>query len=267
MSAPLFVRTGDIVTHCRRDGAASGAPLVFANSLGTDLRVWDALLEHLPGDRPLLRYDQRGHGLSDVTPAPYSIAGLAADLAALLDVLEIRGAVVCGLSVGGMIAQQLAATRPDLVRALVLCDTAHRIGPREMWEARAAAIRAGSLAAIADAVLERWFSAALREQRPQELAGWRNMLVRTPQEGYLGTCAALRDADLGALAAALAVPALCVCGAQDGATPPALVRELAGLIPGARFAVVDGAGHLPCVEKPDTLAHLIVDFLAEQRLG
>jgi 3-oxoadipate enol-lactonase len=261
-----FARLGEIVVHHRQDGRAQGPALVLANSLGTDLRVWDALLPHLPGSLRLVRYDKRGHGLSDVTAAPYTIAGLAQDLARLMDALELRSAVVCGLSIGGMIAQQLAATRPDLVRGLVLMDTAHRIGTAEMWQQRIDAIRAQGIAGIAAAILERWFTREFHERRGGELAGWRNMLTRTPVEGYLGCCMAIRDADLTRSTAALRVPTLCLVGEADGATPPSLVAELARLIQGARLEPVPDAGHLPCVEQPALVAGAIQRFLAESGL-
>jgi 3-oxoadipate enol-lactonase len=262
-----FDRLGDVVVHHEQTGPADAPLLVLANSLGTDLRVWDALLPRFGGRFRCLRYDKRGHGLTDATPGPYSIQGLAEDLARLLDANGAKGAVVCGLSVGGMIAQALAQARPDLVRGLVLMDTAHKIGAAEMWNARVAAIRAGGIAGIADAVLTRWFSPSFHRDRPAELAGWRNMLTRTPAEGYLACCAAIRDADLTEAARGLAVPALCMVGDQDGSTPPELVAELARIVPNGRLATIEGAGHLPCVERPEAVAAAMLGFFAENRLG
>ncbi|MGF1611336.1 MAG: 3-oxoadipate enol-lactonase [Kiloniellales bacterium] len=261
-----FARVHDVVLHYRVEGPEAAPALVFANSLGTDFRIWDALLDHLGGRFRAIRYDKRGQGLSDCAAAPYSIADHVGDLAGLLNHLGVERAVVVGLSIGGMIAQGLAAARPDLVRALVLCDTGHRIGSPSLWEDRIAAIRAGGIEALAGPILERWFSARFRAERPDELAGWRNMLVRTPREGYLGCCAAIRDADLTGAARGLAVPVLCLCGSEDGATPPDLVRALAALIPGARFALIEGAAHLPCIEAPAALAGLIMDFFEEKAL-
>lgn len=258
-----FVRANGVVLHHAVEGPSDAPALVFANSLGTDFRIWDDVVAALAADARVVRYDKRGHGLSEAPPAPYGLADLVDDLAGLLDHLAVRDALVVGLSVGGMIAQGLAAARPDLVRALVLCDTAHRIGPPEMWDQRIAAIRAGGIEALAEPILERWFSADFRRSRPAELLGWRNMLTRTPVEGYLGTCAAIRDSDLTGAARAIAVPTLCVVGSEDGATPPELVRSLAALVPGAGFSIVEGAGHLPCVEAPETLAALINDFMRE----
>lgn len=251
-----------VTLHYRLDGPSHLPLLVFSNSLGTDLRVWEPLLPLLAGRYRFLRYDKRGHGLSSCPPAPYAIDDHVGDLAGLLDALGLSQVDLCGLSVGGIIAQGVAARRPELVSRLILCDTAHRIGPRDAWEQRIAAIRDGGIEAVAEAVLERWFSPAFRHHHPTELALWRHMLTRTPVEGYVGTCAAIRDADLTDSSARLTQPALCLVGDQDGATPPALVESLAGLLPRGRFEVIANAGHLPCVEQPAALAALIGDFLA-----
>lgn len=247
-------------------GAEAPPVLVFANSLGTDLRVWDALLAHLPAGLRVLRYSKAGHGLSDLA-GTRSIAAHAEDLRALLDHLGIGRVTLVGLSVGGMIAQALAAAVPLRVAGLVLCCTAHRIGTPEIWDARIADLQAGGLAALADAVMERWFSPAFRAERPGELALWRNMLVRTPAAGYAALCAEIRDADLTEAARGLRAPALCVAGSADGSTPPEMVRGLAELIPGAAFEMIEGAGHIPCVEAPERLGAVISGFLRERGLG
>jgi pimeloyl-ACP methyl ester carboxylesterase len=111
--------------------------------------------------------------------------------------------------------------------------------------------------------MERWFARDFRERRRDELAGWRNMLTRTPVEGYAAVCAAIRDADLTASTGTLRVPTLCLVGDEDGATPPALVEELSRLIPGASYVVVPTAGHLPCVEQPEVVARAILEFAGE----
>lgn len=249
--------------HFRSDGLAAGTVLVFINSLGTDWRVWERVAARFTDSRPLLFHDKRGHGLSDVPDGPLAMSDHVDDLAALLDQLAIRDAVVCGLSVGGMIALGLAAQRPDVVRGLVLCDTGHRIGTAELWNRRIDTVLEGGMEAIADGVMERWLSASFRTSRPAETALWRNMLVRTPPEGYTATCAAIRDADLTRAAGSLAVPALCLCGTEDQATTPELVRELSGLVPDSRYHDIPGAGHLPTVECSDIVAARMAAFLEE----
>jgi len=249
------------VLHFKDENARQPRTIVFANSLGTDLRIWDDVVACFADNFRILRYDLRGHGLSEAPPAPYSIHDHISDLAALVDVHGIKNAIVVGLSVGGMIAQGLAAQRPELVRLLVLCDTAHKIGTPEMWNARIEAIREGGIGSIADAVLERWFSTEFRRTRSADLAGYRNMLVRTPVEGYIGTCAALRDADLTAASRSLTQPTLCLAGEEDRATPPEMVESLSTLIPNASFRTIPHAGHLPCVEEPRILAGRIEPFI------
>jgi 3-oxoadipate enol-lactonase len=249
------------VLHFRDENPRQLRTIVFVNSLGTDLRIWDDVVAHFAGDFRILRYDLRGHGLSEAPPAPYSVDDLAADLAALLDARKVKSAILVGLSVGGMIAQSLAARRPDLVHLLILCDTAHKIGTPEMWSARIEAIRKGGMGAIADGVLERWFSTEFRQTRSAEVAGYRNMLVRTPVEGYIGTCTALRDADLTETSRRLTQPTLCLAGEEDRATPPELVQSMSVLIPSASFRTIPRAGHLPCVEQPRILAGRIEPFI------
>ncbi|MDQ0419339.1 3-oxoadipate enol-lactonase [Peteryoungia aggregata LMG 23059] len=258
-----FVQVNGVSLHHQIIGGPANRPvIVFINSLGTDFRIWRDVLVRLAGDYPLLAYDKRGHGLSDVGQAPYSIDDHVDDLIGLLEYLKVSDAVICGLSVGGLIAQGLYARRPDLVKALILCDTAHKIGTAEMWAARIAAIEATGIESIADAVMERWFTPAFRSADNPAYPGYRNMMLRQPVEGYTGTCAAIRDADYTAAAARIAVPTLCVVGDQDGATPPDLVLSLARLVPSSRYEVISGAGHIPCVEQPEALTAVIEAFLA-----
>ncbi|NRP72501.1 3-oxoadipate enol-lactonase 2 [Ensifer psoraleae] len=256
-----FARINDLTIHYQVIGATGEKPvLVFINSLGTDFRIWRDVVVRLAGEFAIVLYDKRGHGLSDVGQVPYSIEDHATDLAALLDLLAVRQAIVCGLSVGGLIAQSLYQRRPDLVRALVLSDTAHKIGTADIWDARIAAIEAHGIEAIADSVLERWFTPAFRRPENVALIGYRNMLVRQPVAGYVGTCAAIRDADYTEAAKKIAVPVLCVVGEEDGSTPPDLVLSTAQLIPGARYEVIRDAGHIPCVEQPEILTALLRPF-------
>jgi 3-oxoadipate enol-lactonase len=258
-----FVRVNDIVVHTQTIEAAGARPaLVFVNSLGTDLRIWQATLAHLAGGATALTYDLRGHGLTDVGRTPYTIATLANDLAALMDHAGVRSAIVCGISLGGLVAQQLHAARPDLVEALVLCNTAAKIGEASLWNARIAAIEAGGMAAVADSVLARWFAPDYKSKRPTEFAGYRNMLIRQPVDGYIAACAALATADLTAYAEKIDVPTLCITGDMDSSIPPQLMADLARSIPGARLDTIGNCGHLPCIEQPERLAGLLRAFVA-----
>ncbi len=252
---------GEVQLHYRVDGDPNGAPIVFANSLGTDLRLWDAMLPHLPAGLRIIRYDKRGHGLSSQPPAPYSMGALVRDAEALLDHLNVRDCVFVGLSIGGLIAQGLAVKRMDQVRALVLSNTAAKIGIPSIWQDRMDAVRQGGIEALADATMERWFSKKFRAS-PDHLL-WRNMMVRQPVDGYLGCCAAISGTDFYTPTSGLRLPTLGIAGSEDGSTPPDLVRETIDLIPGSKFELMRRAGHLPCVEQPAEYAALLRDFLTD----
>lgn len=251
----------DVSLHVQVDGPEDGPAVVFGNSLGTDLRLWDPVVPFLPKGLRLIRYDKRGHGLSTCPPAPYGMGTLVRDAERVMDALQVRDAVFVGLSIGGLIAQGLAAKRLDLVRAVVLSNTAAKIGTRAMWEDRIAAINESGLAPMAGAIMERWFSRAFRES--PAVAPWQRMVETCPVEGYTGCCAAIAGSDFYSTTAALRLPALVIAGDQDGATPPDLVRELAELIPGSKFELIRGAGHLPCVEDPQTYADHLTTFLSD----
>lgn len=256
-----MIKVNGVTLHYADQGPRDGRPLVFANSLGTDFRLWDQVLPLLPEGLRIVRYDKRGHGLSNGPAAPYFMGDLVADLAALLDALNVRDAVVVGLSIGGMIAQGLAAERPDLVCAMVLSNTGARIGNEAIWDDRMQTVRTSGIAALADGTLQRWFSAGFRSERRHELAAWRNMLCRTWPEGYLGCSAAIKDTDLFDSTARLRLPVLGIAGSEDGSTPPDMVRETVDLVPGSAFELIRGAGHLPCVENPERYAEILTGFL------
>lgn len=256
-----IARLEGIDLHYRIDGDPDGAPVVFSNSLGTDLRLWDPILPYLPAGLRIIRYDKRGHGLSACPPAPYAMGALVSDAEKLLDHLGVRDCVFVGLSIGGMIAQGLAVKRLDQVRAMVISNTAAKIGTTEMWQERIDAVQAGEIEALADGVMERWFSKAFCAT--DELVAWRNMLSRQPVDGYAGCCAAIAGTDFYTTTANLTLPTLAIAGSEDGSTPPDLVRETAELVPGSRFHLIRGAGHLPCVEEPQEFAQVLAEFLKE----
>ncbi|KAB2679115.1 3-oxoadipate enol-lactonase [Brucella tritici] len=260
-----FASINDIVVHYDFQRVTGEKPvLVFINSLGTDFRIWNEVRMRLNNDASTLVYDKRGHGLSDIGNTPYTIELLASDLIDLLDRLSIKRAIICGLSVGGLIAQGVYAARPDLVTGLILSNTAHKIGTAEMWNARIAAIQQDGLVSILDATMPRWFTPVYRRPDNPAYRAYCNMFVRQPLDGYAATCAALREADLTEVAKNVSVPTLCLVGDQDGSTPPTLVRELASLIPEADFAEIAASGHIPCIEQPDAYVSLLRNFISNR---
>ncbi|GAA5077438.1 3-oxoadipate enol-lactonase [Roseibacterium beibuensis] len=255
-----FLNVNGAVIHHRIRRRGDFA-VVLLNSLGTDLRIWDDVVSELPDDWTILQMDNRGHGLSQEADACMDV--YASDVAGLMDHYGIGPALVCGVSIGGMIAQRLFHMRPDLVRSLLLSNTAAKIGDAESWQARLDLLNKVGLDAMADGVLERWFSEGFRSGRPDDTQGYRAMLARTPAEGYAAACRAIRDTDLRDKSNRIDVPVICISGSDDQATPPELVADFANTLPRATLTEISGAGHLPCIETPSEVAAALID-LAER---
>ena len=268
-----FATLDGVTIHHQVIGAPEGKPtLVFANSLGTDFRIWRDVIVRLVGEAAIVTYDKRGHGLSDVGEGncapPYAMADHVADLANLLDHLGAEPAVIVGLSVGGSIAQGLAVERPDLVAGLALCGTAARFQDEAYWDERIRNVERGGLPAFAPAVIDRWFGAAYKEAAgPAALAGWRNMVARQPEAGYVGTAHALRDFDGRSALHEITQPAICIAGGNDLSCPPADMIALAKAMPDCRFEEIRGCGHIMPVENPELLTEILRAFLADAELA
>ncbi len=255
---PEVVRDG-VTLHYEEQGPADGPTLVFSNSLGTTLHLWDPILPYLPANLRLLRYDMRGHGRSDIPPAPYTMGQMIADAEAVCDVASVRDAVFVGLSVGGMIGQGLAVKRHDVVRALVLSNTAAKIGNPTFWQERIDAVQRHGMGPMTDPILQRWFGRDF--YGTPAMAPWQTMLSQASVEGYTGVCSAIAGTDFYTPTSGLRIPTLGIAGSEDGSTPPDLVRETVDLIPGSQFALMRRAGHLPCVEQPEAFAGHLTGFL------
>jgi 3-oxoadipate enol-lactonase len=256
-----FITVNGITLNCAFAGPTDGIPLVFLNSLGSDLRIWDGMLPHLSDRYRIVCYDKRGHGLSDSPQGPYTIRDHADDLAGVLDHVGIEKAILVGVSVGGMIALDFTAVHPERSLALVLCDTAAKIGTADYWNERIDNIRQNGMASMVEAILSRWFAADFPHKHPASYRGYANLLARTDVNGYLATCAAIGDADLRNILPGILCPVLVLCGAEDSATPPELVRGLADDLKIGRFQCIAGAGHTPSVEQPEAMAGAIIYFL------
>ena len=256
------MKTGDTVAlHHVLEDPEEAPVLIASNSLGTTLRMWDDQAPTLLESFRLLRYDHRGHGDSPVPPGPYAIDDLGQDILALLDRLEVERFSFCGLSIGGMVGMWLASEAPERVERLVLCCTSARFEPPDDWNSRAETVRADGVDAIADAVLERWFTPGFREDRPDVVEWGGNMLRNTPAEGYAGCCEAIRDADLHSKLGAIRAPTLVIAGADDPAAPPDAAELIRDSIPDARLVVVEQAAHLANVEQPVAVTRAVLEHL------
>ncbi len=246
--------------YYRVDGPAGAPWLAFAHALGTDLSLWAPQLAPLTRRFRVLRYDARGHGQSDTPKGEYSLAQLGGDVLALFDALSVERAHVCGISLGGLTAQWLGVHAPERVAQLVLANTAARIGSHTSWSERIETVRREGLAPLAESALTRWFTAEFRAREPELTADLRERLLATDPAGYIGCCAALREADLSASVAEIAAETLVIVGAHDPVTTRADGEALVARIPRARLLELPAA-HLSNVGAAAAFTSALTDFL------
>jgi 3-oxoadipate enol-lactonase len=256
-----FVTVNNILIHYKWIYRGKDKTFVFINSLGTDFRIWEDVVKMLQDHGNILLFDKRGHGLSDVSDKTKGLEDHADDVWLLLNYLSIEQCIVVGVSVGGIIAQLLAHYHPGSIEKLVLCDTRHKIGFTALWNDRINHIRSNGITGISEDLMKRWFSSSFHMARPATVQGYRNMLERCNVNGYVQTCEAIRDADTTSIAQELSIPAICIAGSEDKSTTPEEVKQLSELIQGSRYVIIEGSGHLPCVDNPEELSRLIIDFI------
>jgi 3-oxoadipate enol-lactonase len=248
-----------------RDGGQAPLTFVLAHALGCDLTMWDELAHHLAEHNRVLCYDQRGHGDSEAPAGPYAMAELANDAARLIDELALGPVVWVGLSMGGMIGQELALRHPDKLRGLVLANTTSGY-PQEAqagWSQRIAGISQGGLESIVDGALQRWFHPGFHAQQPQTVAHWRARVLACDAAAYIACCQAIAGVDTTARLPSIALPALVIAGALDVGTPPDMARTIAQGIRGARMVVLPEASHLSVLEQPLAFRAALDDWLQQ----
>lgn len=237
---------------------SAGTPVVvLLGSLGSDRSMWDDQVRDLARDHRVVAVDHRGHGGSGITPGPSTIADLAGDVLALLDSLGVDRFHVAGLSLGGAVAQWLAVHEPARVDSAALLCTAAKFGEPSAWTERAATVREGGTAAVADAVVARWITPAGAEADPSRVARLTEMVLATSAEGYAACCDALSGWDGRADLGRITCPTLVVAGDEDPSTPPEVLREIADGVPGAEFVILSPAAHVPTVEIPDRVSEVL----------
>jgi 3-oxoadipate enol-lactonase / 4-carboxymuconolactone decarboxylase len=246
--------------HHQLDGL-EGAPVVmFSNSLGTTLEMWDDQAAALADRYRVLRFDTRGHGRSPVPPGPYTVDQLAGDALELLDHLSIERVSFCGLSLGGAIGMTIALRAPERIERLVLASTALEFSPAEQWHERAATVRAEGMDAIAPAGINRWFTPAAP---PDVRAKFDAMLRAANPDGYAACCEAIAALDLRGRVDVVRLPTLTIAATDDPVTPPEKLAAIAAEIPAARSVVIDSARHIVNAEKPEFFTAVLTAFLAE----
>ena len=246
--------------YWRADGRETAPVLLLLNSLGTDFAMWDPVVPLLYDSFRVLRMDTRGHGASDAPAGDYALSELAADALCVLDAAGAREASVCGLSLGGMMALELALAAPERVTEVIACNTSAQV-VAQPWLDRAAIVRRDGMGAIVTAVMSRFFSDGFLAESPPSLDTIRATFLSISPQGYAGCCTAISSVDMIGRLAGLRQPALVINGSLDAATPPAEHGDrIAAALPDARTTVLP-AGHISAVEQPQAFAAAVRSFL------
>lgn len=252
-----------VAVHAVVSGRESGPVVVLSNSLGSTHRMWDAQIDALEERFRVVRYDTRGHGGSPVPAGPYTIDDLADDVVALLDRLGVQRAHLVGLSLGGMTAMRVAARNPDRIDRMAVLCTGARLTPADAWTERAATVRAHGSASVAAAVVQRWFTPEYLQSHPDVRAASEAMVAATPAEGYAGCCEVIAAMDLRADLASITAPTLAIAGADDPATPPDKLNEIATGVKDGRLLVVPHSAHLANAEQPGIITPALIEHLEQ----
>lgn len=247
----------------RYEVSGSGPWLTLSHSLCCDVSMWAPQLAALEQRFTVLRFDTRGHGQTDAPSGAYTFDQLSDDVLGLLDALKVARTHYCGLSMGGMIGQHLALKAPDRIDRLVLADTTSRLPPesRALWPERMRIAGGQGMAALAPSTLERWFTPPYRAAHPEVMARIGDLIRATPPAGYIGCAQAIAQIDITERLHEVKAPTLVIVGSEDGGTPPAMSREIAAAIPGARLEIIAEASHLSNIEQAEAFNRLLLDFL------
>ncbi len=256
------IKANGIEMSYQLDGLADAPVLMLSNSLLTDYGMWDLQVPAFSAKHRLLRYDTRGHGGTEATKGPYTIELLAADAIALLDALRIDRVHFLGLSMGGMIAQLLAAKHPARLRSVSLCDTACHLPPESAWDDRIALALGKGTAAFVKPMTERWLTQPYRDSHPAQMERMGAMISRTAVDGLVGCAHAIKKMNQASILSAVKMPTLIVVGEQDVGTPVSAAEFLHREIQGSKLVVIKNAGHLPNIEQTDIFNRTVLEFLA-----
>ncbi|KUI42555.1 3-oxoadipate enol-lactonase [Mycobacterium sp. IS-1590] len=253
-----------VTVHATVSGRRDGPVVVLSNSLGSTHRMWDAQIAALNEHFRVVRYDTRGHGASPVPAGPYTLDDLVDDVVALLDRLDAARTHLVGLSLGGMTAMRLAQRHPERVDRMALLCTGAQLPPASAWTERAETVRTQGSASVASAVVARWFTPGYLDAHPEVRSAHEDMVAATPAEGYAACCEAIAELDLRQALSAITAPTLVIAGAEDPATPPAKLEEIAAGIADSKLLVIEGAAHLANAEQPRAITSALIEHLERQ---
>jgi 3-oxoadipate enol-lactonase len=261
----MKVKANGIDFNCRIEGKRGAPWVAFSNSLATNLSMWDDQAEALGDKFQILRYDQRGHGLTDAPEGKYSFDLLVADVIALFDALEIERAHFVGLSMGGMTAVALAEKHSDRLDRVVPCDCGPASTPQsaQQWEERIAIAREQGMEPLVEPTVGRWFAAEFLAANKTAADKVRAMIRTTPVAGFIGCASALSNFDLRPELSKIDRPVQFVCGGKDATL--AGTKALHAGVAGSSFVEIEGAGHISNVERPELFTRVLKEFLVSGR--
>lgn len=259
--------TAAVSLHHYTQGSPDAPAVLLAGALGTALPVWDGVADALARDHHVVRLDLRGHGASPVPPGPYTLSGLAADVAATASELELERFAFVGLSLGSAVGLTLALEHADRLDALVLAGAAPAFGDPGTWRERAARVDAEGTGWLVEPTRDRWFTADFQAREPDVVTDVMAMLAATSPTGYSACCRALASFDVTDRLTEVRTPTLVVVGDQDPVAPPEQARVLAEGIPGAELVTLPDAAHQVAVARPAAFARAVSEHLAHAGRG
>jgi 3-oxoadipate enol-lactonase len=257
------VQSNGCPIHYEIEGDEKKPVLMFCNSLGTTLHMWDGQMPEVTKHFRVLRYDRRGHGKSGVPAGPYNMEMLGRDALAVLDAAKIEKTNWCGLSMGGMVGMWMGAKAPDRVNKLILSNTSSYIENKQMWTDRIALVKEKGLGAILQGTLERWFTKEFRDREPQKVKLIGDMFMATNPEGFTGCGAAVRDMDHREILKSIKAPTMVIAGKQDLGTTVEMGEFVRKNIPGASMTLFDAA-HIANVESEHDYTDAVIGFLTQK---
>ncbi|GGF69280.1 3-oxoadipate enol-lactonase [Azorhizobium oxalatiphilum] len=260
-----LVNVNGVTLEVQRDGEGADKPwIVLSNGLCTTFAMWDRQIETLTRTHRVLRSNARGHGRSQVVPAPYAMGDLVGDLVGLMDHFGIELADLMGLSLGGIAVLQLALEHPGRVDRVLCCDSRVQVDDavRALWDNRIVQVAVGGVEPQVQGSLERWLAEDFRTENPQVVEEMRAMALTTSAEGYMGCARALRDNDVMRRLGGMTRPVTYLVGSEDVSASPEIMQEMAEATPGGSLIEITGGAHIPTVDSADVFNMVIGRLLA-----
>lgn len=265
-------------------GPQQAPTLIFSNSLGTDLSMWQKQVDYFSPDYQILLYDTRGHGQSPTTSPPpeknkekefsygsttqnspslahsWSLQDLGEDVIGLLDDCKIQKVHYCGISLGGFTGMWLAANYPERFLSMTLANTSPRISTAQAWQDRIDLVRQKGLAPVSEASPSRWFTAEYLKTHQDAAQEISRKMLRNSAEGYIACCRILKDTDLGTLLQKIKIPTLIIAGKYDSVTTEQEAKSLQTNIESSKLETLM-TSHLSSYEQPENFNKVLHQWL------